>query len=546
LKRPLLAGSIFAFLLLCAAVLSACGGGGGGGSLGAPGNVVPNASPTPCPQGYVGTPPDCQQESSLPGQFTPITVPSATALPAVEGYSGTILIPAANPAAQVQITLETGNPTGVTIAAHMRAMAQNARIFDASTITPLIFISLTTTGQVVFTASSNSPGFPGFTFDLPAGAGNGPFYLAYLEGETVWTTVAGPVTPSACSAPLSGNCVTLQPTLPSLTITAQNPVYLLLYTGGVVPSPAPSNSPGGQPTSTASSGPTPVPSGGSSSSASPSSSPSSLPSGGTSSSPIASPSGGPTVAPTASASATATPTPFVSPSPTAQPTAAPNGTPPASFVMGTLPSGTAGTSFSSTPISGFEVLDSGGNPIGGAFSKTVTLSSNNSAVTLCQLGSCGSLTTSVTLTAGSQVSSLAMNYTGAAINPVTITASATGATSNSISFAPPIPSILFNGPNGSTPEIDLYAPLGQGTGSTYSFTATQAGYTSSPFNNPILVSTPAGCSSFATVSGSGTSFTVTATASPVAGSCTITLTGFSSSTPLTVTLTYSTLGVTLQ
>jgi hypothetical protein len=546
LKRPLLAGSIFALLLLCAAILSACGG-GGGGSLSAPGNVVPNASPTPCPQGYVGTQPSCQQESSLPGQFTPITVPSATALPDVAGYSGTILIPAANPAAQVQITLQTGNPTGVTIADRTRAMSQNARVFDSGAITPLIFISLTTAGQVVFTASSNMPGFPGFTFELPTSAGSGPFYLAYLEGQSVWTTVAGPVSPSACSAPLSGSCVTLQPALPSLTITAQNPVYLLLYTGGVVPSAAPSNSPGGQPTSTASSGPTPIPSGGSGSSASPGSTPTPIATGTSSSSPIASPSTSPTIRPTATSSATATPTPFVSPSPTAQPTVAPNGTPPASFVMGTLPSGTTGSSFSSTPISGFEVLDSSGNQIGGSFSKTVTLTSNNSAVTLCQLGSCGSATTSTTLTAGSQTSTLAMNYSGAAVTPVTITATATGATSNSISFAPPIPSILFSGPNGSsTPQINLYAPTG--TGSTFQFTASQAGYTGS-YGNTILASIPNACNSFATVTSSngasGTTFTVTAIASPANGSCMVTLSGFSTTT-LTVTLTYSTFGVTLQ
>jgi hypothetical protein len=140
-----------------------------------------------------------------------------------------------------------------------------------------------------------------------------------------------------------------------------------------------------------------------------------------------------------------------------------------------------------------------------------------------------------------------MNYSGAAVTPVTITATATGATSNSISFAPPIPSILFSGPNGSsTPQINLYAPTG--TGSTFQFTASQAGYTGS-YGNTILASIPNACNSFATVTSSngasGTTFTVTAIASPANGSCMVTLSGFSTTT-LTVTLTYSTFGVTLQ
>lgn len=215
--------------------------------------------------------------------------------------------------------------------------------------------------------------------------------------------------------------------------------------------------------------------------------------------------------------------------------------------MGTVPSGTAGSSFSSQPILGFEVLDSSGKQITGAFKNAVTVSSNNNAVQLCQLGNCGSATTSVTLTSGtSQI--LAMNYSGAAVNTVTITATATGAITGTTTFTPPIPSLVYSGPTNSStgaPEIDLYAPTG--TGSTYSFTVTQAGYTGSPYNNSILGSAASGCSAFATVTQpTSTTFTVTATASPAAGSCMLTLSGFNGSTPITVTLTYSSFGVTLQ
>jgi hypothetical protein len=223
--------------------------------------------------------------------------------------------------------------------------------------------------------------------------------------------------------------------------------------------------------------------------------------------------------------------------------------------MGTLPSGTAGSAISSQLITGFEVLDAANQQITGPFSQNVTVSSNNAAVTLCQLqlGNCSAATTTVTLTSGTQI--LAMNYSGAVVNPVKITASAPGATSNSVTFAPPIPPIVYSGPTNSStgqPEIDLYAPSGTATpspGSTFTFSATEAGYTGASFNNSILASVPSGCNAFATVTQtSPTSFTVTAIAAPSAGSCTVTLSGFGGPPAVTqtVTLTYSTLGVTLQ
>ena len=151
----------------------------------------------------------------------------------------------------------------------------------------------------------------------------------------------------------------------------------------------------------------------------------------------------------------------------------------------------------------------------------------------------------MTLTSGSQAALLALTYSGAATTAVKITASALNATSNSITLTPPIPSIVYSGPTlAGNPEIDLYAPYGQGTGSSFSFSATQAGYTGS-FGNNVTITGASNCSTFATISPTaGTSFTVTAINAPAAGSCTITLNAFS--TTLSVKITYTSFGVTLQ
>jgi len=134
-----------------------------------------------------------------------------------------------------------------------------------------------------------------------------------------------------------------------------------------------------------------------------------------------------------------------------------------------------------------------------------------------------------------------MSYNGNAITSATITASATGATSNSVTFTPASAAIVYTGNlNGSgNPEIDLYAPLGGGTGSTGTFTATQAGYSN------ITYTGGSACSTFATIAQSGSTFTVTAIASPVAGTCTITLDGFNGSTQ-NVIITYTSFGPIIE
>ncbi|HTX59793.1 MAG TPA: hypothetical protein VMH02_08935 [Verrucomicrobiae bacterium] len=109
-----------------------------------------------------------------------------------------------------------------------------------------------------------------------------------------------------------------------------------------------------------------------------------------------------------------------------------------------------------------------------------------------------------------------------------------------MTFTPTSASIVYSGNvNGSgNPEIDLYAPLGGGTGSQFTFTATQAGYSG-------ITETTSGCSNIAAVTQSGSTFTVTAVASPVAGTCSLTLHGFNGSTQAVI-ITYTSFGPVLE
>lgn len=180
----------------------------------------------------------------------------------------------------------------------------------------------------------------------------------------------------------------------------------------------------------------------------------------------------------------------------------------------------------------------------------MTVTSNNAAVTLSVNG--GTAGSSVTLTSGTQV--LEMAYTGAAIGSATLTASASGATNGTATFTPTAAPIqyTYTGPTlpagdscpTSSPTICLYAPSGGGTGSSFTFTATQAGYTGT-FGNNLSLSGASACSSFATVTQSGTTFTVSAIASPTPGTCNITLGGYGTTT-LNVTIDYESFGITVQ
>jgi hypothetical protein len=166
--------------------------------------------------------------------------------------------------------------------------------------------------------------------------------------------------------------------------------------------------------------------------------------------------------------------------------------------------------------------------------------------------------TSATLAGPDSLVSFA--YDGLAENPVTITASASTATSGTAPFQPTLNAPVFNSsqatPSGvaltGSAEIDLFTLSGIGSTGTESFT--ELGWTGSPYGHALsIIGTPA-CTSIATVSAgsndttNGTPFTATVVASPTAGLCTATVgDGLSSNTTdstATLTVTYTTSGIT--
>jgi len=171
--------------------------------------------------------------------------------------------------------------------------------------------------------------------------------------------------------------------------------------------------------------------------------------------------------------------------------------------------------------------------------------------------------TSVTLAGPDNGASLA--YDGLAENPVTLTASAPGATSGTDTTYPTLNAPVFNAsqatPSGvalsGSAEIDLFTT--SGTGSTGSESFTESGWTNSPYGHALTVTGNGTCtnagplSTFATVTAgtndttNGTPFTATAVASPVAGNCPVTIgDGLSLNTTdgsATLTVTYTTSGI---
>ncbi len=215
-----------------------------------------------------------------------------------------------------------------------------------------------------------------------------------------------------------------------------------------------------------------------------------------------------------------------------------------SLSIGALPTGTADSAFGSPQGFTTTAKDADGSTIVGTYDSPVTISDSDGsgATTLATSGS-------DTPPAGELLSSsdtVTLNYTGLAILPATITASASGATNGTASFAPALAPIAYAGPLvAGLPEIDLYALTG--TGSSATFTASEAGWTNAPYNKAITATPAAGCSTIATTSpASGTSFTTTVAAAPSAGTCTLTLSDFTGGSTKAVTLTYTTSGIGVQ
>ncbi|HTV91324.1 MAG TPA: hypothetical protein VMG98_01260 [Verrucomicrobiae bacterium] len=209
---------------------------------------------------------------------------------------------------------------------------------------------------------------------------------------------------------------------------------------------------------------------------------------------------------------------------------------PASLAISDVPSGAADTGFVATPFT-VTVRDADANTITGAYARAVSLSDSDTT---------GATTISTTGTDNppaakllSSSDSAKLTYTGLAIINATLTASATGATNGTGTFAPTLNPIVYTGPeNGGLPEIDLYATSGAGSSGT--FTAREAGWTDAPYLKSITQSEAAGCRSIATTSpASGTSFTTSVASAPSPGICTLTLSDFTGGQTTSVTLTYT-------
>jgi hypothetical protein len=191
---------------------------------------------------------------------------------------------------------------------------------------------------------------------------------------------------------------------------------------------------------------------------------------------------------------------------------------PASFVVGVLPAGTAGTAFSAQSFT-VTAKDAGGDIITGTYEDAVTVSdSDTSSLTqgtaLAVNG--GAAATSVLGTASSDAFTLA--YGGLAITPATITASATGAANGTGTFTPALQPIVYSGPlNGSVPNVQFGVTAA-------SFSGSEAGWTNPPYSRLLTANAASGCSTIGSVAPvSGTAFTATRAGSPTIGSCTVSL-----------------------
>jgi hypothetical protein len=203
-----------------------------------------------------------------------------------------------------------------------------------------------------------------------------------------------------------------------------------------------------------------------------------------------------------------------------------------SLVVSLGASGTAGTP-ATIPVT-VNIRDADGNTIVGP---GVYVNASGTPLTIALSDSDTSGATSLSVTNLTQpTSGITLGYTGLAIAPATIGASATGVTTASSNFAPALQPIVYSGPlNGATPQITL-TPLS----TSGAFTASEVGWTNAPYNRSLTATEAAGCSTVGTTSpSSGTSFTTTAAATPNTGTCTLTLSDFSGGSSAVVSLVYA-------
>jgi hypothetical protein len=190
---------------------------------------------------------------------------------------------------------------------------------------------------------------------------------------------------------------------------------------------------------------------------------------------------------------------------------------PASLVV-SPPAASAGTPLNAVPIS-VTVKDADSNAIMGAYANPVTLSdADTTGATSISISGTDSPPPGQLLSS-SDVASL--TYSGIATAPVTFSASATGATTATGSFAPVLAPIVITGASTMNPSFagaDFTAQ--SGTGSTGTLTATEVGWTNGPYSRALQLASDPSCSTIGTASLSGTTITATASGSATAGMCT--------------------------
>jgi hypothetical protein len=206
---------------------------------------------------------------------------------------------------------------------------------------------------------------------------------------------------------------------------------------------------------------------------------------------------------------------------------------PKTVVIGSVPAGFNAGTGSQTQALTITVKDAASQTIAsGTYANPITLSdpdtsgTQGSQLTGTNVGSCSG--TCVTLNGPSDTATL--NYGGLAENPVSLSATGTGVTTANATFTPVLAaiSLVAGAPTSALggPGIDLYTTNNTSTvGYSGKISYTEAGFTTTPYNQTLTTINGSSCAAFATVgaadnTGTGnTDFTATATAN-VAGQCT--------------------------
>jgi hypothetical protein len=221
---------------------------------------------------------------------------------------------------------------------------------------------------------------------------------------------------------------------------------------------------------------------------------------------------------------------------------------PSTFTITGVPAANAGFDFATPAPLSVTALDASGDAIPGTYANSVTLSINDSTNSAQLSAGGGTAANSVVLTGSTVPVSLA--YTGLAIVPATISASAASATTKNVSFAPALyaPASVCNQFGSDTtecatpgPQVNIYANTG--TGSTATFTLSQVGwYGGGFFKTFTQTNTCSGLIAITTTD--NVVYTATAAGNALAGTCDVTVTGGANLTvDVPITYTTSTVGV---